>query len=149
VRAVVQRVSRAAVRVGGEEISAIGTGVVVLVGVATGDTDDDASRLADKVATLRIFPDPQGAMNRGIAEAGGSVIAVSQFTLLGDARRGRRPSFIDAASPEEAERLYRVFCDALRAAGLEAGEGRFRAHMEVELVNDGPVTILLDSRKAF
>lgn len=148
-RAVVQRVARAHVTVDGAIVSRIERGAVVLVGVAKGDGDPDARWLADKVRTLRIFPDDDGVMNRSLADVGGEVLAVSQFTLLGDARRGRRPSYIDAAPPEEADRLYRAVIDHLRAAGVATGEGVFRAHMAVDLVNDGPVTILLDSRKAF
>ena len=148
-RAVVQRVARASVTVGGEPVSSIGAGLLVLVGVATGDGEPEARWLAEKVRTLRVFPDDDGVMNRSVQEAGGAVLAVSQFTLLGDARKGRRPSYIHAAGPEEADRLYRLVLDELREAGLEVGQGRFQAHMEVELVNDGPVTILLDSAKAF
>jgi D-tyrosyl-tRNA(Tyr) deacylase len=149
VRAVVQRVARASVAVDGERIAEIGPGLVVLIGVAAGDTRDEARWLAGKVANLRVFPDADGVMNRSVTDARGAVLAVSQFTLLGDARRGRRPSYIDAAPPEEAQRLYLAAVEDLRAAGLEVGEGRFQAHMAVELVNDGPVTILLDSAKAF
>lgn len=148
-RAVVQRVSRAAVRVGGREVSSIARGLLVLVSVGVDDGDEDARKLAEKVRTLRIFPDQRGAMNRSVEEAGGAVEAVSQFTLHGDARRGRRPSFVGAARPEEAERLYRLFVEGLRAAGLEVGEGVFGAHMDVELINDGPVTILLDTGRLF
>lgn len=148
-RAVVQRVARASVRVDGETIGSIAEGLVVLLGVSTEDLDEDARWMADKVRTLRVFRDDESVMNRSIEETGGAVLAVSQFTLLGDARRGRRPSYINAARPEEADRLYRAFCEALRATGLTVETGRFQAMMEVELVNDGPVTILLDSRKAF
>ena len=148
-RAVVQRVSRARVVVDGAEVSSIGPGLLVLVGVATDDSEADARALADKVRSLRVFPDNAGVMNRSVEESNGAVLAVSQFTLQGDARRGRRPSYIQAAPPEEAEPLYRAFVTALRAAGVDAGEGVFRAHMDVELVNDGPVTILLDTRKTF
>lgn len=148
-RAVVQRVSRAVVRVDEETISWIGRGLLVLVSVGADDADADALWMADKVRTLRIFPDDEGAMNRSIEEIGGAVLAVSQFTLHADARRGRRPSFIAAARPEEADRLYSAFCAALRDAGVDTAAGVFRAHMEVELVNDGPVTILLDSKKSF
>lgn len=148
-RAVLQRVARASVRVGGETVGQIGAGWLVLLGVAKGDSGDDADRLADKVVTLRAFEDDDGKMNRSVAEAGGSVLVVSQFTLLGDCRGGRRPSFAEAAEPAEAERLYLQFVDRVRAAGLGAATGIFRAMMEVELVNDGPVTLLIDSRKAF
>jgi D-tyrosyl-tRNA(Tyr) deacylase len=146
-RAVVQRVSRASVEVGGECVGRIGTGWLVLLGVARGDTDSDADWLAEKVANLRAFEDDQGKMNRSVAEAGGGVLVVSQFTLLADCRGGRRPSFTDAADPAEAERLYLRFTDRLAATGLPVAKGVFRAFMKVELLNDGPVTFLLDSRK--
>jgi len=148
-RAVLQRVGRASVTVGGEVVGRIGAGWLVLLGVAKGDADDDADRLAEKVAVLRAFEDDDGKMNRSVAEAGGSVLVVSQFTLLADCRTGRRPGFADAAEPAEAERLYLRFVDRVRAAGLDVETGVFRADMQVELVNDGPVTLLLDSRKAF
>ena len=127
----------------------IGRGLVVLVGVGVRDTAADASWLADKVRGLRIFPDDEQNMNRSAEDVGGSVLVVSQFTLHGDARRGRRPSFIDAARPEQAEPLVRAVAEELRAAGLTVAEGRFGAMMDVELVNDGPVTILVDSEKRF
>jgi D-tyrosyl-tRNA(Tyr) deacylase len=149
VRAVVQRVARASVTVDGVEVSSIGAGLLVLIGVADDDEQADATWLADKVRQLRIFPDHAGVMNRSVEESNGAVLTVSQFTLHGDARRGRRPSYIAAAPPERAETLYRAFVDALRSSGLHVGEGVFQAHMQVELVNDGPVTILLDSKKAF
>jgi D-tyrosyl-tRNA(Tyr) deacylase len=149
VRAVVQRVARASVEVDGIEVGSIGAGLLVLVGVATDDEEADAQWLADKIRQLRIFPDNAGVMNRSVEESNGAILAVSQFTLQGDARRGRRPSYIVAAPPERAEVLYRVFFDSLRASGLDVGEGVFQAHMQVELVNDGPVTILLDSKKVF
>lgn len=148
-RAVVQRVGRASVAVEGVEIASIGPGVLALVGVAAGDGDADATWLADKIRTLRIFPDDGGAMNRSVEEVGGAVLIVSQFTLLGDARKGRRPSFIRAAEPAEARRLCDLVASSVRAAGLAVGQGEFGAHMAVELLNDGPVTILLDSAKAF
>lgn len=148
-RAVVQRVSRAAVRVNDETVGAIGAGLLVLLGVAQGDGPDDARLLADKVAGLRVFDDPEGKMNLSLADVGGAVLAVSQFTLLGDARKGRRPSYSEAAPPEEANPLYRQFVGFLREAGLTVAEGVFRAQMQVELVNEGPVTILLDSRRVF
>ncbi len=148
-RAVLQRVTRASVTVEGGVVGSIGRGWLVLLGVARGDTDDDADRLVEKVANLRAFEDDQGKMNRSVAEAGGSVLIVSQFTLLGDCRTGRRPSFTEAAEPGEAERLYRRFADRLATTGLEVATGVFRAMMKVELVNDGPVTFLLDSRRAF
>jgi len=149
VRAVVQRVSRGEVRVEGRVTGAVGRGLLVLVGVAKEDAEADARALADKVAALRIFEDAAGKMNLAVAEVGGGVLVVSQFTLLGDARKGNRPSFVDAAPPEAANALYEAFCAALREKGLPVGQGVFRAHMEVELVNDGPVTLLLDSRKTF
>jgi D-aminoacyl-tRNA deacylase len=149
VRAVVQRVARASVAVDQVEVASIGPGLLVLVGVGTDDERADALWLADKVRQLRIFPDNAGVMNRSVEESNGAVLAVSQFTLHGDARRGRRPSYIAAAPPERAEELYRTFIEALRASGLDVGEGVFQAHMQVELVNDGPVTILLDSKKEF
>jgi D-tyrosyl-tRNA(Tyr) deacylase len=121
----------------------------VLVGVAKGDLDEDARALADKVAGLRIFEDPAGKMNLAVGEVGGGVLAVSQFTLLGDARKGNRPGFIDAAPPEEANRLYERFCALVGERNVPVERGVFRAHMEVELVNDGPVTILLDTTKSF
>ncbi len=148
-RAVVQRVSRAEVRVDGRATGAIGRGLVVLLGVAQGDGEDDARALADKVAALRIFEDPAGKMNLSVRDVSGGVLVVSQFTLLGDARKGNRPGFVDAAPPEEANALYERFCGLLRERGLAVATGVFRASMEVELVNDGPVTILLDSRKLF
>ena len=148
-RAVVQRVSRASVRVGDEELASIGPGLVVLAGVGSDDTRDDARWLAEKVRTLRVFRDDDGVMNRSVEDVGGEVLAVSQFTLHGDARRGRRPSYIGAAPPDKAEPMYRAFMDELRATGLRVGDGRFQAMMHVELVNDGPVTILLDSKKTF
>jgi D-tyrosyl-tRNA(Tyr) deacylase len=148
-RAVLQRVTRASVEVDGECVGRIGVGWLVLLGVARGDTDDDADRLAEKVVNLRAFEDDQSKMNRNVAEAGGAVLVVSQFTLLGDCRAGRRPSFTEAADPAEAERLYRHFAARIQAAGLEVATGVFRAMMKVELVNDGPVTLLLDSRKQF
>jgi len=137
------------VRVGGEQIAAIGSGLVVLVGVSVRDTEADAAWLADKVRGSRIFPDGRANMNRSVTEAGGAALVVSQFTLYGDARRGRRPSFVEAARPEQAEPLVASVVAALRDAGLEVAEGRFGAMMEVDLVNDGPVTILLDSEKRF
>jgi D-aminoacyl-tRNA deacylase len=148
-RAVVQRVSEASVQVEGATVGSIGAGLLVLLGVGQGDGDDDAAALADKVLHLRILPDDAGHMNRSVLETGGDVLVVSQFTLYGDARKGRRPSFIDAAAPEEANRLYGLFVARLRASGLRVEEGVFRALMDVALVNQGPVTLLLDSRKLF
>jgi D-aminoacyl-tRNA deacylase len=148
-RAVVQRVTRAEVRVEGRVVGAIGRGLTVLVGVAEGDGDDAARFLADKVASLRIFEDDAGKMNRAVSDVGGGVLVVSQFTLLGDTRKGNRPGFSAAAQPEAANALYELFCGHLREKGLAVATGVFRAHMEVELVNDGPVTLLLDSAKLF
>ncbi len=148
-RAVVQRVSGASVRVEGRVVSEIGPGLLVLLGVAQGDSEKDADFLADKVVNLRVFPDDAGQMNRSVLEAGGGILVVSQFTLLGDARRGRRPSYVDAAAPEEASRLYAHFVGRAKGSGLRVAEGVFRAMMDVSLVNQGPVTLLLDSRKAF
>ena len=148
-RAVVQRVARASVRVEGATVGSIGAGLVVLLGVGQGDAEKDADLLADKVLNLRVFPDEAGHMNRSALETAGDLLVVSQFTLYGDARKGRRPSFIDAAAPEEANRLYGLFVTRLRASGLRVEEGVFRAMMDVELVNRGPVTLLLDSRKTF
>lgn len=145
-RACVQRVTRARVTVGQETTGEIQQGMLVLLGVAQHDTPADARQLADKIAGLRIFEDQQGKMNRSLAEVGGGMLVVSQFTLLGDCRKGRRPSFTEAAPPELAEQLYEVFVGAVAALGLPVATGRFRQHMAVELVNDGPVTLLLDSR---
>jgi D-aminoacyl-tRNA deacylase len=150
-KACIQRVSRAQVSVAGEVCGRIGgpagqpAGMLVLLGVAAGDVEADARKLAQKIAGLRIFEDRQGKMNLSLAEVGGAMLVVSQFTLLGDCRKGRRPSFTDAAPPELAERLYQVFVAAVAEQGIEVATGRFRQHMEVELVNDGPVTLLVDS----
>ena len=148
-RAVVQRVSRAKVTVNEWIAGEIGMGLLVLLGVGHPDTEADVSYLAEKIAGLRIFEDDDGKMNRSVREVGGSVLAVSQFTLYGDVRRGKRPSFDDAAPPDHARRLYDLFVERIRAAGLRCETGRFQEMMQVELVNDGPVTILLDSGKAF
>jgi D-tyrosyl-tRNA(Tyr) deacylase len=148
-RAVVQRVSRAKVTVNDWISGEIGLGLLVLLGVAHEDTEADATYLAEKVAGLRIFEDHDGKMNRSVQDVGGSVLAVSQFTLYGDVRRGKRPSFDAAAPPEHARRLYEFFVESIRAAGLRCETGRFQEMMQVELVNEGPVTILLDSAKAF
>ncbi len=148
-RAVVQRVSGARVVVEGRVSGEIAAGLVVLLGVGRGDTAESAAYLAEKVAHLRIFDDDQGKMNRSLAETGGAALVVSQFTLYGDARGQRRPSFIQAAPPEEANRLYEEFVRALRALGVRVETGVFQARMTVELTNDGPVTILLDSEKQF
>ena len=133
--------------VAGEVCGRIGTGLLVLLGVAEGDTANDARQLAAKIAGLRIFEDEQQKMNLSLADVGGSMLVVSQFTLLGDCRKGRRPSFVGAAPPELAERLYQVFVDAVVQKGIQVATGRFRQHMEVELLNDGPVTLLLESRR--
>jgi D-tyrosyl-tRNA(Tyr) deacylase len=149
VRAVVQRVSEASVRVDGAEVAAIGRGLAVLLGVGKDDAEADAEYLADKILNLRVFPDEAGQMNRSVLDVRGALLVVSQFTLLGDARRGRRPSYAEAAGSEQANRLYELFVDRLRPSGLPVATGIFRAVMDLGLVNDGPVTILLDSRRAF
>ncbi len=148
-RAVVQRVSRAKVTISGSISGEIGAGLLVLLGVGQEDTEADATYLAEKIAGLRIFEDVDGKMNRSVQDAGGSVLAVSQFTLYGDVRRGKRPSFDAAAPPDPARRLYEWFVERIRTFGLRCETGRFQEMMHVELVNEGPVTILLDSRKAF
>jgi len=148
-RAVVQRVSRAKVSVDGWTTGEIGLGVLVLLGVGHEDAEADVNYLAEKIAGLRIFEDEDGKMNRSVLDVGGSVLAVSQFTLYGDVRRGKRPSFDAAAPPEHARRLYEKFVERMQAAGLRCETGRFQAMMQVELVNEGPVTILLDSKKEF
>ncbi len=148
-RAVLQRVSQASVTVEGTCVGRIGPGWLVLLGVERGDTETDAGWVADKVQNLRAFEDDQGKMNRSVGDTGGGVLVVSQFTLLGDCRGGRRPSFTAAADPAEAERLYTLCADRLEQSGLTVARGVFRAMMQVELVNDGPVTLLLDSRKTF
>lgn len=148
-RAVVQRVLRAEVRVGGVIAGRIGPGLAVLLGVGVEDDQDDAVALARKISGLRIFRDEAGEMNRDLRESGGAILVVSQFTLHGDVRKGRRPSFVAAARPEQAEPLYELVVAELRREGLEVATGRFGATMELELVNDGPVTILLDSRRLF
>jgi D-tyrosyl-tRNA(Tyr) deacylase len=145
VRAVVQRVSEARVVVEGQTAGQIGQGLVVLLGVGKGDTLDDAAYLAQKIAGLRVFADAEGKMNLALSDVGGEVLAVSQFTLYGDTRKGNRPSFIEAAAPDEGKRLYERFCDLLTQQGIHVESGIFRAHMEVYLVNHGPVTIWLDS----
>ncbi|MBI3684692.1 MAG: D-tyrosyl-tRNA(Tyr) deacylase [Acidobacteria bacterium] len=144
-RAVIQRVSRASVTVDGQPTGAIDGGLLVLLGVRKGDTESDADYLAGKTAGVRIFPDEAGKMNRSLQEAGGSMLVVSQFTLYGDCRKGRRPSFDQAAGPGEARRLYEYFVERARAMGFHVETGVFQAHMEVGLVNDGPVTLIIDS----
>jgi D-tyrosyl-tRNA(Tyr) deacylase len=148
-RAVVQRVSRAQVTVNGEIAGEIGEGLLVLLGVGRDDTKADATYLAEKIAGLRVFEDAEGKMNRSVQDVGGSVLVVSQFTLYGDVRRGKRPSFDAAAPPEKAQLLYELFIAQIRAADLRCETGRFQEMMQVELVNEGPVTILLDSAKTF
>ncbi|MGH7715507.1 MAG: D-aminoacyl-tRNA deacylase [Vulcanimicrobiaceae bacterium] len=148
-RAVVQRVTRAQVRVGDDLVGAIEGGLLVLIGVGISDDDDDAVSLAKKIVSLRIFRDNEGNMNRDVTQAGGSILAISQFTLHGDVRKGRRPSFIAAARPDRAEPLYERVVTELRSQGLTTATGRFGATMAVELVNDGPVTILLDTKRIF
>ena len=148
-RTVLQRVTRASVKVDGEVVGEIGSGLVVLVGIARDDTERDVEYLIEKIVTLRIFDDAEGRMNLSVVDAGGGLLIVSQFTLYGDARRGRRPSWSDAAAPEVAEPLYESFVREARQLVNQAETGSFRRMMQVELVNDGPVTILLDSRKTF
>src|SRR6202142_2667350 len=148
-RAVIQRVSRVQVTVNGELAGKISGGLLVLLGVAHADTETDADYLSEKIAGLRIFEDENGKMNLSVKDVGGAVLAVSQFTLYGDVRHGKRPSFDSAAPPERARQLYEYFVGRIRAAGLPCETGRFQETMQVELVNDGPVTILLDSQKTF
>jgi len=146
-RAVVQRVTEARVTVAGNITGQIGVGLVVLLGVGRDDEDGDADYLADKIVNLRVFQDEQGKMNRSILETGGQMLVVSQFTLYGDVRRGRRPSYTEAAEPDKANKLYEYFVERVRSFGLKVETGVFQAMMEVSLINDGPVTILLDSKK--
>jgi len=148
-RAIVQRVSRAQVAVDGEIVGEVGCGLLVFLGVTHADAEEDADYLADKIAGLRVFEDEDGKMNLDVAAVSGGILVVSQFTLYGDVRRGKRPSFDAAAPPEPARRLYEYFVARIRAAGLPCETGRFQEMMEVELVNGGPVTILLDSSKIF
>ncbi len=148
-RAVVQRVTEASVTVEGKTVGSIGSGLMVLLGVEQGDTEKDGAYLAEKLAGLRIFEDEAEKMNLSVQQVGGSILLVSQFTLLGDVRHGKRPSFTQAAPPREADALYEDLADRLRQKGIPVETGQFQAHMEVSLVNDGPVTILLDSRKLF
>jgi len=143
-RLVVQRVGRASVDVAGERIAEIGAGLLLLVGIASEDEDVDLRRAADRVVHLRIFQDDEGRMNRSLLDVGGRILAVSQFTLYGDTRKGRRPSFVGAAAPEVAEPVFDRFVDALRAEGVDVETGRFGAKMAVELLNDGPVTLVID-----
>ena len=148
-RLVIQRVLEASVKVDGEELGRVGRGYMVLCGVEDGDTMEDVKYCVEKTVGLRVFEDDAGKMNRSIMDAGGAVLAISQFTLHGDVRHGRRPSFIRAARPETAVPLYDAYCDGLRAAGLQVETGQFGADMKVSLVNDGPVTLLIDSRRLF
>jgi D-tyrosyl-tRNA(Tyr) deacylase len=148
-RAVIQRVNRAEVRIGSEIVGRIGQGLVVLVAVGKGDTVETGETLADKIVNLRIFPDDQGKLNCSLLETGGSILCISQFTLYGDCRKGRRPSYDGAAPPELARPLYESFVQSLVAFGVSVQCGQFQAMMEVELVNDGPVTLLLDTAKVF
>lgn len=148
-RAVVQRVTSSSVAVSGVEVAAIGRGLVVLLGVRKGDASGDLEWMAEKVLNLRIFDDAEGVMNLSVTDVACEILVVSQFTLLADSRKGRRPSYIDAAAPEEAKGVYEAFCDRLVASSLRVRRGVFQAMMAVSLVNDGPVTILLDSEKKF
>lgn len=149
-RAIIQRVSNADVKVDAETVGEIGVGLMVLLGVGQGDDEKDVDYLAEKVACLRVFPDDQDKMNRSLLDIGGAALVISQFTLYGDVRRGKRPSFTEAAAPERADELYRKFAEKLRLLGVRKVEmGRFQATMDVSLTNSGPVTILLDSRKLF
>lgn len=148
-RAVVQKVTESKVTVNGEVKGSIGKGLMVLIGVEEGDTEEDAAYLAAKISNLRIFEDEEDKLNLSVKDIGGEVLAVSQFTLLADARKGRRPSFVRAAGPEEADDLYQKVIEGIRAEEIHVEEGVFRSHMLVEISNDGPVTILLDSHKQF
>lgn len=148
-RCVVQKVTRASVTVDGELVGAIENGYMVLVGAEEGDLEQDVNYCAEKISGLRVFEDEDDRMNLSLQDVGGAVLLVSQFTLLGDARHGRRPSFIRAARPEQAEPLFELLCRKIADKGIHVETGRFRTHMEVSLVNDGPVTILLDSKKGF
>lgn len=145
-RAIIQRVSEARVRIDGDIVGEIGSGLLVLLGVAKTDSVEQARWLADKIFSLRIFNDDEGKMNRDVAEISGGILVVSQFTLYGDCAKGRRPSFIDAAPPETAIPLYEAFINAVKAHGIPAATGRFGAMMQVELINDGPVTLILESK---
>lgn len=148
-RAVVQRVRRASVTIAGKSVARIDHGLLVFVAIAAGDGPADRDYLTSKILELRVFADEQGRMNRSVSDAGGSLLVVSQFTLMGDVRRGRRPSFDDAEAPERAEAIYEDFVHALRKSGITVETGVFRADMQVDLQNDGPVTVLLDSRRTF
>lgn len=148
-KALLQRVSEASVSVGGEVVGRIGRGLVILVGIASGDTEKDIQYLVPKIVNLRIFPDDEGRFNLSAVDINGELLVVSQFTLLADTRKGRRPSFVEAAPPAEAEELFERFVEQARATGLKVETGRFQQYMQVEIHNDGPVTILLDSREKF
>jgi len=148
-RAIIQRVKRASVTVGGEVVGSIGPGIMLLLGVSKTDTQTEATAMVEKVMNLRIFDDAEGKMNLSLSDTSGALLVVSQFTLYGDARKGRRPSYIDAAAPDDANRLYEFFVAEARKSCTEVATGRFQAMMDVELVNDGPVTIMLDSDKTF
>ena len=148
-KALLQRVTTASVSLGNKEVGSIGRGLVVFLGVASGDTEKDAQYLAQKIVNLRIFSDEEGKFNLSALDIGGELLLVSQFTLLADTRKGRRPSFIEAAPPAQAEELFERFVEQARATGLKVETGRFQQHMQVEIHNDGPVTILLDSREKF
>lgn len=148
-RLVIQRVLESSVKVDGNVVGSIGPGYMVLCGVEDGDTQDDLKYCIDKTVNLRVFEDEDGKMNRSILDNGGEILAISQFTLHGDVRRGRRPSFIKAARPEQATALYDAYCEGLRAAGIHVETGIFQTDMKVSLINDGPVTILVDSRRLF
>jgi D-tyrosyl-tRNA(Tyr) deacylase len=148
-KALLQRVTTGSVSLGDEEVGRIGRGLVVFLGVASGDTEKDAQYLAQKIANLRIFPDEEGKFNLSALDINGELLLVSQFTLLADTRKGRRPSFIEAAPPAQAEELFEYFVEQTRATGLKVETGRFQQYMQVEIHNDGPVTILLDSKEKF
>ncbi len=148
-RAVVQRVLESNVTVNSEIVGQINAGMLVLLGIAEGDTDKDVNYMANKISGLRIFDDADGKMNRSLIDVQGEMLVVSQFTLLGDVRKGKRPSFIRAANPDEGNQLYLAFCTAVKQLGIPVETGQFQAHMDVQLVNDGPVTIILDSKKDF
>jgi D-tyrosyl-tRNA(Tyr) deacylase len=147
-KAVIQRVTQSAVTVDGRSVGAIGPGLMVLLGVAHGDTPEDCRYLAEKIVNLRIFEDDQGKMNRSLRDVNGAMLVVSQFTLMGDCRKGRRPSFVAAAPPEEAEARYLEFCQCVREKGIDVSTGRFGAMMQVSLINDGPVTLIVESKSA-
>ena len=148
-RAVIQRVSKASVKVDGATVGEIGKGLLVLLGVTPADTESDADYLVDKITGLRIFEDAEEKMNLSLRDVGGAILAVSQFTLYGDVRRGKRPSFDAAAKPDQAKKLYDYFVDRIRSTGLKCETGTFQATMKVELINEGPVTIMIDSKKLF